>query len=81
MDADTFETQGVTVRNYYLRSGDTEAYREISKQTIIDSFEFYTDLLGGYQRKEYSMAQYIDGMEYSGFAVVDGRNLMDDPGQ
>jgi hypothetical protein len=58
-----------------------EAYREISKQTIIDSFDFYTDLLGDYQRREYSMAQYIDGMEYSGFAVVDGRNLMDDPGQ
>ena len=77
MDVDTFETQGVTIRNYYLRTGDTEAYREISKQTIIDSFEFYTDLLGDYQRKEYSIAQYIDGMEYSGFAVVDGRNLMD----
>ena len=33
--------------------------------------------MGEYQRKEYSLAQYIDGMEYSGFAVVDGRNLMD----
>ena len=77
MDADTFETQGVTIRNYYLRTGDVEAYKEISKQTIIDSFAFYTDLLGDYQRKEYSLAQYIDGMEYSGFAVVDGRNLMD----
>ena len=76
MDMDTFETQGVTVRNYYLKTGDAEAYREISKQTIIDSFAFYTGLLGDYQRKEYSMAQYVDGMEYSGFAVVDGRNLM-----
>ncbi len=76
MDVDTFETQGVTVRNYYLRTGNTEAYRDISKQTIIDSFEFYTALLGNYQREEYSLAQYIDGMEYSGFAVVDGRNLM-----
>ena len=72
MDMDTFETQGVTVRNYYLKTGDAEAYREISKQTIIDSFAFYTGLLGDYQRKEYSMAQYVDGMEYSGFAVVDG---------
>ncbi len=77
MDVNTFETQGVTIRNYYLKTGDTEAYTEISRQTIIDSFEFYTGLLGDYQRKEYSMAQYIDGMEYSGFAVVDGRNLMD----
>ena len=77
MDVDTFETRGVTIRNYYLSIGDTDAYREISKQTIIDSFAFYTDLLGDYQRKEYSMAQYIDGMEYSGFAVVDGRTLMD----
>ncbi len=76
MDVDTFETQGVTIRNYYLKTGDAQAYREISKQIIIDSFEFYTDLLGDYQRKEYSLAQYIDGMEYSGFAVVDGRNLM-----
>ncbi len=74
---DTFETQGVMIRNYYLKAGDTEAYKEISKQTIIDSFEFYTGLLGDYQRKEYSLAQYIDGMEYSGFAVVDGRNLLD----
>ena len=76
MDVDTFETQGVTIRNYYLRTGDIEAYKEISRQAIIDSFEFYTGLLGNYQRKEYSMAQYVDGMEYSGFAVVDGRNLM-----
>ena len=77
MDVDTFETRGVTIRNYYLSIGDTDAYREISRQTNNDSFEFYTDLLGDYQRKEYTMAQYIDGMEYSGFAVVDGRNLMD----
>ncbi len=76
MDMDTFETQGVTIRNYYLKTGDAEAYREISKQIIIDSFEFYTGLLGDYQRKDYSLAQYVDGMEYSGFAVVDGRNLM-----
>ena len=76
MDVDTFETQGVTIRNYYLKTGNTEAYREIARQTIIDSFAFYTDLLGDYQRKEYSLAQYIDGMEYSGFAVVDGRNLL-----
>ena len=77
MDVDTFETRGVTIRNYYLSIGDTDAYREISRQTIIDSFGFYSDLLGDYQRREYSMAQYIDGMEYSGFAVVDGRTLMD----
>lgn len=76
MDVDTFETQGVTIRNYYLKAGDAQAYREISKQIIIDSFEFYSNLLGDYQRKEYSMAQYVDGMEYSGFAVVDGRNLL-----
>ena len=77
MGVDTFETQGIMIRNYYLKAGDSEAYKEISKQTIIDSFEFYTGLLGDYQRKEYSLAQYIDGMEYSGFAVVDGRNLLD----
>ena len=76
MDVNTFETQGVTIRNYYLKTGDTEAYTEISKQTIIDSFAFYTGVLGDYQRKEYSLAQYVDGMEYSGFAVVDGRNLI-----
>ena len=77
MGVDTFETQGIMIRNYYLKAGDTEAYKEISRQTIIDSFEFYSGLLGDYQRKEYSLAQYIDGMEYSGFAVVDGRNLLD----
>ena len=76
MDMDTFETQGVTIRNYYLKAGNTQAYRDISKQAIIDSFAFYTNVLGDYRRAEYAMAQYMDGMEYSGFAVVDGRNLL-----
>ena len=47
MDVDTFETRGVTVRNYYLKAGDAEAYIDISKQTIIDSFDFLFRAAGG----------------------------------
>ena len=46
MDVDTFEVRGITIRNYYLTAGAMDAYREISKQSITDAVEFYTDWLG-----------------------------------
>ena len=43
MDVDTFEARGITIRNYYLKAGAVDAYREISKQSATDAVEFYTD--------------------------------------
>lgn len=76
MDEDTFETQGVTIRSYYLKAGKPEAYREITKQVIKDGFEFFTELLGRYPRAEYTMIQGVDGMEHSGLAFVDGKTFL-----
>ena len=72
MGMDTFEAQGTTVRNYYLKAGKEEAYRAVSKQTVLDAFDFYTKLLGQYARNEYTMIQGVAGMEHSGLAFVEG---------
>ena len=70
MDVDTFETRGVTVRKYYLKAGDAEAYIDISKQTIIDSFDFYSELLRDYQRREYSMVRYVKGLFWNDYKIM-----------
>ena len=76
MDVDTFEAQGATVRNYYLKAGNEEAYRAVSKQTVLDAFDFYTNLLGKYSREEYTMIQGVAGMEHSGLAFVNGVSFL-----
>ncbi len=78
MDADTFETQGVTIRSYYLTAGNSKAYREIAKQVVKDGFEYFTDLLGNYPRAEYTLIQGVDGMEHSGLAFVEGQTFLND---
>ena len=78
MDVDTFETQGVTIRSYYLTAGNSEAYREIARQVIKDGFEFFTNLLGNYPRAEYTLIQGVDGMEHSGLAFVEGQTFLND---
>ena len=76
MDVDTFEAQGTTVRNYYLKAGKEEAYRAVSKQTVLDAFDFYTKLLGQYSRDEFTMIQGVAGMEHSGLAFVGGLSYL-----
>ena len=78
MDVETFEAQGTTVRNYYLKAGKEEAYRAVSKQTVLDAFDFYTKLLGQYARDEFTMIQGVSGMEHSGLAFVDGLSYLND---
>ena len=78
MDVETFEAQGTTVRNYYLKAGKEEAYRAVSKQTVLDAFDFYTKLLGKYARDEFTMIQGVAGMEHSGLAFVDGLSYLND---
>ena len=78
MDVDTFEAQGTTVRNYYLKAGKEEAYKAVSKQTVLDAFDFYTNLLGPYSREEFTMIQGVAGMEHSGLAFVDGLSYLND---
>ena len=73
MGVDEFEAAGVPVKSYYLKTGDTEAYRELAPQYVKDSFAKFTEILGPYARDSYAIAQGAeDGMEYSGFAVVSG---------
>ena len=76
MDVETFEAQGTTVRNFYLKAGKEEAYRAVSKQTVLDAFDFYTKLLGQYSRDEFTMVQGVAGMEHSGLAFVDGLSYL-----
>ena len=76
MDMDTFEVRGVTIRNYYLKAGAVDAYREISKQSAIDAVEFYTDWLGEYPRKELVLVQSVDGMEHTGFLFLEGQSFL-----
>lgn len=76
MDVDTFEVRGITIRNYYLKAGAVDAYREISKQSAIDAVEFYTDWLGEYPRKALVMVQSVAGMEHSGFFFLGGQSFL-----
>ena len=76
MDVDTFEVRGITICNYYLTAGAMDAYREISKQSITDAVEFYTDWLGEYPRKELVMVQGVAGMEHSGFFFLEGQSFL-----
>lgn len=73
MGVDEFEAEGVPVKSYYLKTGDTEAYRELASQYVKDAFAKFTEILGPYARGSYALAQGAeDGMEYSGFAVTSG---------
>lgn len=76
MDVDTFEVRGITIRNYYLKAGAVDAYREISKQSATDAVEFYTDWLGEYPRKEFVMVQGVAGMEHSGLFFLEGQSFL-----
>ena len=76
MDVDTFEVCGVTIRNYYLKAGAVDAYRDISKQSVTDALEFYTDWLGEYPRESLVMVQSVAGMEHSGLFFLDGRSFL-----
>ena len=73
MGVDEFEAEGVPVKSYYLKTGETDAYRELAPQYIKDAFAEFTDLFGPYARDSYAIAQGVEGgMEYSGFVVVNG---------
>lgn len=70
MDYDEFETHGVTIRNYYLKTAWEEDYRTLSKQFITDAFDMLTELLGDYGRDTFVLVEGTQPMEYSGIAEV-----------
>jgi hypothetical protein len=72
MGVDTFDTDGVTVHSYYLKDGVYEDYRVLAKQFAIDAVNGFTRLLGPLDRKEFSVVEGFNGMEYSGIVEIVG---------
>ncbi len=72
MGVDTFDTNGVTVHSYYLKNGVYEDYRVLAKQFAIDAVNGFTRLLGPLDRKEFSVVEGFNGMEYSGIVEIVG---------
>ena len=73
MGVDEFEAEGVPVRGYYLKAGESDAYRKLEPQFVKDAFAELTRIVGPYARDSYTIVQGVEGgMEYSGFAVVSG---------
>lgn len=78
MDVDEYEAEGVPVRGYYLKTGATDAYRELEPQFVKDAFAELTSTGGPYARDSYTIVQGVEGgMEYAGFAVVSGASFVE----
>ena len=72
MGVDTFEVEGVTIENYYLKTTGEETYRTLSKQFITDAFTLLTEMVGPYVRDSFVMVEGTSNMEHSGIAEVSG---------
>ena len=72
MGVDTFEVQGISIDNCYLRVGDVENYRTLSKQFLTDAFDGFIELVGPYHRDYFTLVEGRSNMEFSGIAIVNG---------
>lgn len=72
MGVDTFEVQGISIDNCYLRVGDVENYRMLSKQYLTDAFDGFIELVGPYHRDRFTLVEGCSNMEFSGIAIVNG---------
>ena len=78
MVKDTFDVDGVTVNNYYLKTGKgLKLYRDICRLTAEDSLRIFTEALGPYPYKELdvvdcSLGEWVGGMEYPGLVMING---------
>lgn len=77
MGIDTFEVQGVTIENCYLKTAGEEEYRALSKQYITDAFNYLTELIGPYTRDRFTLVEGVASMEYSGIAEVEADNFFE----
>ena len=77
MGVDEFELDEVKISNYYLKTEGEKEYREYSKQFLTDAFEHLTEMVGPYDRSEFSLIEGTRNMEYSGISEVSGRGFYD----
>ena len=84
MEKETFEADGITVNNYYLKGKNSDVYRETTKVVAEDSMKIFNKKIGLYPYDELDIAPCLlgfgyGGMEYPAFIMVNASGFFDGP--